>query len=361
MDGRNKEKRVSKLRINWIVSRSVIYLSGRIQESEFWADLLTVSLLLETFDSFGELLSSLEITNSKNVQLINCWSLVKLWNIKQYISCIDIVNPYFKSLGSADIKSGSEEQMSTESPEQWTETQDDPQGAESVQNNEEVLNILWEGANVDKPPVIHRHFGPFPARHEKVFHIDNNGQVKMGFPVNMEEFDGEIISPLPQELYPQHFFGDLIWPFHRDTSNGQYMSCISGHINEMYMFLHQALLRVKALQTNYMRYWQFLSVGQEPCPEKIPVEKSELHGLEKLTVQKYEKDEGISEHEDIEEGGTSEEDKDEEGFKDFLDPESEFFMEYERDRNNKPICKLVPAAASDLEWDHFTGESKTKK
>ena len=55
MDGRNKENRVSKLKINWIVSLSVIYLSGRTQGSEFWADLLTVSLSLETFNSFGEL------------------------------------------------------------------------------------------------------------------------------------------------------------------------------------------------------------------------------------------------------------------------------------------------------------------
>ena len=65
VDGRNKEKRVGKLEIDWIVCQSVIYLSGRTQGSEFWAHLLTVSLSLETFDSFGELLSSLEITNSK--------------------------------------------------------------------------------------------------------------------------------------------------------------------------------------------------------------------------------------------------------------------------------------------------------
>ena len=65
VDGSKKENKVSKLRINWIVSQPVIYVSGRTQESEFWADLLTVSLSLETFDSFGELLSSLEITNSK--------------------------------------------------------------------------------------------------------------------------------------------------------------------------------------------------------------------------------------------------------------------------------------------------------
>ena len=64
VDGR-KENRASKLRINWIVSRSVIYLSGSTQGSEFWADLLKVSSSLKTFVSFGELLSSLEFNNSK--------------------------------------------------------------------------------------------------------------------------------------------------------------------------------------------------------------------------------------------------------------------------------------------------------
>ena len=65
-----RKRKIGKLRINWIVSRSVIYLSGSTQGSEFWADLLKVS-------------SSLEITDSK-FQLVNCWSLVKVWNIEQY-------------------------------------------------------------------------------------------------------------------------------------------------------------------------------------------------------------------------------------------------------------------------------------
>ena len=73
-----------------------------------------------------------------------------------------------------------------------TKNWDDPQGAESVQNNEEASNILWEGANVVKPQKIHRHFGSFPARPERVFHIDKNGHIKMGFPVNIEEFEGEV-------------------------------------------------------------------------------------------------------------------------------------------------------------------------
>ena len=35
VDGRNKERRASKLKTNEIVSQSVIYLSGRTQGSEF--------------------------------------------------------------------------------------------------------------------------------------------------------------------------------------------------------------------------------------------------------------------------------------------------------------------------------------
>ena len=35
VDGRNKEKRIGKLKINWIVNQSVIYLSGRTQGSVF--------------------------------------------------------------------------------------------------------------------------------------------------------------------------------------------------------------------------------------------------------------------------------------------------------------------------------------
>ena len=48
-----RRRKIGKLRINWIVSWSVIYLSGRTQGSDFWADLLTVSSSLETFNSFG--------------------------------------------------------------------------------------------------------------------------------------------------------------------------------------------------------------------------------------------------------------------------------------------------------------------
>ena len=140
------------------------------------------------------------------------------------------MNPYIKLMGSADIMSGSEEKTQNASPEQGTETQ-------------------------DKPGAIYRYFGPFPARPGKVFNIDHNGQVKMGLPLNMEDFEGEILSPLPWEMYPEHlFFGDLIWSSHTETTHWEYMKCISGQIDETYMFIHQALLRVRALQANHMRF-----------------------------------------------------------------------------------------------------------
>ena len=72
-------------------------------------------------------------------------------------------------------------------------------------------------------------------------------------------------------------------------------------------------------------------------------------------------EEDIFVEKDHQEGTSQEDDTVEQGFTDLVDAESELFMEYERDRNNTPICKLVPATASDLKWDHFTGESKTKK
>ena len=207
-------------------------------------------------------------------------------------------------MGSTDIMSGSEEKTQNASPEQGTETQ-------------------------DKPGAIYRYFKPFPARPEKVFNIDHNGQVKMGLLLNMQDFDREIISPLPWEMYPQHlYFGDLIWPSHRDMTNGEYMSHISRHINETYIFIHQALLRVKAIETNYMRYWWDLAIKEHPgwenildekskAPETLPVEKSELCGPDKLIVQEYEEDKGISEEEDIEQEGTSEEDEDERDLKSY--------------------------------------------
>ena len=82
VDGSNKENRAIKLKINWIVSQSVIYLSGRTQGSEFWADLLTVSLSLETFWFLWWIVIIIGNNKLENFQLVNCWSLVKLWNIE---------------------------------------------------------------------------------------------------------------------------------------------------------------------------------------------------------------------------------------------------------------------------------------
>ena len=49
-------------------------------------------------------------------------------------------------------------------------------------------------------------------------------------------------------------------------TNGEYMSHISCQINETYIFIHQALLRVKALETNYMRYWWDLAIKETSRP-----------------------------------------------------------------------------------------------
>ena len=51
----------------------------------------------------------------------------------------------------------------------------------------------------------------------------------------------------------------------------------------------------------------------------------------------------------------------EQGFTDLVDAESELFMELERDRHNTPICKLILATASDLQWNCITGQSITRK
>ena len=89
---------------------------------------------------------------------------------------------------------------------------------------------------------------------------------------------------------------------------------------------------------------------------------------EKLPVQKYKEDKGISGgeedvfvEEDCQEGTSEEDDTVEQGFTDLVDAESELFMEFERDRHNTPICKLVLATTSDLQWNRFTGQSTRRK
>ena len=86
----------------------------------------------------------------------------------------------------------------------------------------------------------------------------------------------------------------------------------------------------------------------------LPLKKYEVEAL--LSGDK----EDVFVEEDCQEG-TSEEDDNEQGFTNLMDPESELFMEYERDRHNTPICKLVPATANNLQWDHFTGQPTRKK
>ena len=42
-------------------------------------------------------------------------------------------------------------------------------------------------------------------------------------------------------------------------------------------------------------------------------------------------------------------------------PKQELQLQMEKDRTNRPIYKLVPATAKDLEWDRFTRKSRFEK
>ena len=42
-------------------------------------------------------------------------------------------------------------------------------------------------------------------------------------------------------------------------------------------------------------------------------------------------------------------------------PKHELWLQIEKDTANKPIYKLVPATAKDLEWDCFNGKSRFEK
>ena len=42
-------------------------------------------------------------------------------------------------------------------------------------------------------------------------------------------------------------------------------------------------------------------------------------------------------------------------------PKQKLQLQIDKDAANKPIYKLVPATAKDLEWDHFTRKSRFEK
>ena len=91
-------------------------------------------------------------------------------------------------------KSDNGEQPMEHSQNPSTEIWDKPEGAENVQSNNQVFNILSAVPIGIKPGAVYRYFGPFPTRPEKIFHIDHNGQVKMGLPLNMKDFHMEVTT-----------------------------------------------------------------------------------------------------------------------------------------------------------------------
>ena len=81
------------------------------------------------------------------------------------------------------------------------------------------------------PRYIIRNFGPIPRR-TTVFHIEKNGEVKLGYLSNLEQFEGEVIRPLPHDMYPENLFSsDLIWPC--------YMICVE--VNTCHAYLSRSM------------------------------------------------------------------------------------------------------------------------
>ena len=89
-------------------------------------------------------------------------------------------------------KSHDEEQLIEHSQNPSSKIHDNAQGAENVQSKHQVLNITSAVQTGEKNGAVYRYFGPFPARPEKVFHIQHNGHVQMGLLQNMEDFEGEV-------------------------------------------------------------------------------------------------------------------------------------------------------------------------
>ena len=104
-------------------------------------------------------------------------------------------------------------------------------------------------------------------------------------------------------------------------------------------------------------------------PETLEAEKCKKSGPKvPAPLRVYEAEDVLSgDEEDVfvekdhQERTSEEDDAVEQGFTDLVDAESELLMEIEKDRHNTPICKLIPATATDLQWNCFMGQSITRK
>ena len=79
-----------------------------------------------------------------------------------------------------------------------TQRRDAPEGAEVLHTNN-VMKDLY-GTECKKTEqnkcYVKSHFGPYATRSTE-FHIEINGEVKLGYLSNIDDFEGEVIKYLP--------------------------------------------------------------------------------------------------------------------------------------------------------------------
>ena len=74
---------------------------------------------------------------------------------------------------------------------------DAPQGTEVLHTNTIMKEIYGsECKTTQNQHFVQSHFGPYATQSTK-FHIEINGKVKLGYPSNIDDFEGEVIKYLP--------------------------------------------------------------------------------------------------------------------------------------------------------------------
>ena len=78
-----------------------------------------------------------------------------------------------------------------------TQSRDAPQGAEALDTNNVMKEIyVSECKTTQNPCIVQSHFSPYATQSAK-FHIKINEEVKLGYPLNIDDFEGELIKYLP--------------------------------------------------------------------------------------------------------------------------------------------------------------------
>ena len=78
-----------------------------------------------------------------------------------------------------------------------TRRRDAPQGAEALHMKNIMKEIYGSKCKTTQNQhIVQSYFSPYAPRSAK-FHIEINGEVKLGYPSNIEDFEGEVIKYLP--------------------------------------------------------------------------------------------------------------------------------------------------------------------